>query len=978
MRRTFAFRFLAYCTIILIVDPRVAFGARSQGIDVSDYQGNLTQANWNSIRADGKDFAWTKATEGGSYTASTFVNNMNRGTAAGVYMGAYHYARPDLNSATTDAAHFVAVAGPYLGSGYLRPMLDIEGSSFNLSTTDLSNWINTFCKYVTDRYGASADPLIYMSASRTVNEVNSSVTIHGLDVASYGSNAVDPPVPTGNPSTGVWPTWAFWQYGSQGRVAGIGGGTANVDLDVANGDINFVRQFLIGPPTPALFQQFDVNNTTAGSGVTAGGSYTWEAAKFSSSSAGIDPVAWNEGNSLRLAAGTDAAASNYTITANSNHTVAGMMLQANGGGTVTIDGPGVLSLPSGDQDFYVNASTQNLRIQATLGGSGKLVWQGSGSGSGNQSGGSLYLLGNNTYTGGTALNAGSGVNFNNDHSFGTGRITWGQTGGTATQYVLANDVATAPVTLANPVTTQAGSTLIYVGPAAAPVTFTGAWTLPSGTSTLSIGNASHTSSKMTISGAMAGSGGALTKSGVGTLVLSGANTYTGGTTITAGILQLGGGGTTGKLSTTGSIVNNSSLVFNRANAVTQGIDFTSSAISGAGTLTQAGSGTLTLSAANTYTGKTFINDGILSISSDANLGAAPGSAVADQLTFTGGTLQVTASFTMNTNRGITLTTPGGAISTTGGNMTLGGVMAGAGTLTKLGADTLTLTGANTYTGTTTITAGTLQLGSGNTTGRLSTASAIVDNATLIFNRSNTVTQGVDFSGSPISGTGSLMQSGSGNLILNAANSYGATTVHTGMLTVAGASARLGSGAVTVEGTTPGTALAIASGVGNAIDDNATLTLAGGGAPNVADQGYASLGAGVTEFVGSLILGSNTQPLGLTYGSSVSGAIVQSDEYFSGTGIVWVGLPGDFNGNGSVDNSDYIVWRKNPSTFGGNTGYNLWRSNFGATTHGSGSSLSQTAVPEPSAAFLTLICGLLVAATSRRQKNSRSPFESREL
>src|SRR4051794_36165655 len=559
MRRTIAFRLFVYCAIVVVAHPRLAFAVRSAGIDVSDYQGDLTQANWNSIHADAKDFAWTKATEGGGFTATTFTNNMNRGTAAGVYMGAYHYARPDLNSATTDAAHFVAVAGPYLGNGYLRPMLDIEGLSFNLSTTALSTWINDFCTYVTDRYGVGADPLIYIGASAAGSEVNSSVNIHGLDVAQWGSNSVDPAVPTGNPSTGVWNgNWAFWQYGSQGRVNGIGGGTANCDVDVANGDINYVRGFLIGgtlPPTS--FERFDANGVTAGSGITNNGSYTWEGTKFSSSGAGTDAATWNEGNFLRLAAGADAAANNYTITANSNHTFAGMMLQTDGGGTVTIGGTGVLSF-SGDQGFFVTASTQNLKLSAVLAGSGKLVWQGSGSGTLNQSGGSLFLLGNNTYTGGTALNAGSGVNFNNDHSFGTGRITWGYTGGTATQYVLANDVATGPVTLANLVTTQASATLIYVGPAAAPVTFTGAWTLPSGTSTLSIGNASHTSSKMTISGAMGGSGGALTKSGVGTLVLSGANTYDGTTTISAGTFQLGNGGTTGKLSTASAIVNNAS------------------------------------------------------------------------------------------------------------------------------------------------------------------------------------------------------------------------------------------------------------------------------------------------------------------------------------------------------------------------------------------------------------------------------------
>ncbi len=543
MHRRVARLLVLCCLNVLLVQGSKAWAAHAAGIDVSDFQGDMSQANWNSVFNAGKVFAWSKATEGGTFTATTFVNNMNRGTAAGIYMGAYHYAHPESNSAATDAAHFVAVAGPYLTNGHLRPMLDIEGNSFSLSTADLSTWINTFCTYVTDRYGMSADPMIYISGSPAGSEVNSSVTSHGLDVAQYPSSANDPPVPTGGPSsTGVWPTWNFWQYSSHGTTATVPGIQSTfVDLDVANGDLSYVQSLLIGGTAPPnLFQYFDANGTTAGSGIANNGSYTWEAAGFSSSSAGTDAAAWNEGNFLRLAAGTDAAASNYTITANSNHTAAGMMLQANGGGTVTINGPGVISIASGDQGFFVSASTQNLKINAVLGGSGKLVWQGSGSGTGNQPGGSLYLLGNNTYTGGTALNSGSGVNFSNDHSFGTGRITWGYTGGTATQYVLANDVATGPVTLANPVTTQAGSQLIYVGPAAAPTTFTGAWTMPSGTSRLTVGNTSHATAKMIISGNIGGSGGALTKDGNGTLVLSGANTYTGGTTLNAGTLSVSG------------------------------------------------------------------------------------------------------------------------------------------------------------------------------------------------------------------------------------------------------------------------------------------------------------------------------------------------------------------------------------------------------------------------------------------------------
>jgi autotransporter-associated beta strand protein len=95
----------------------------------------------------------------------------------------------------------------------------------------------------------------------------------------------------------------------------------------------------------------------------------------------------------------------------------------------------------------------------------------------------------------------------------------------------------------------------------------------------------------------------------------------------------------------------------------------------------------------------------------------------------------------------------------------------------------TFSGANTYSGATTVAAGTLQIGDGGTTGSLNAASAITNNATLAFNRSDAVTQGTDFA-TVVAGTGALVQAGSGSLVLSGTNTYtGATTISAGTLSV---------------------------------------------------------------------------------------------------------------------------------------------------------------------------------------------------
>jgi autotransporter-associated beta strand protein len=309
---------------------------------------------------------------------------------------------------------------------------------------------------------------------------------------------------------------------------------------------------------------------------------------------------------------------------------------------------------------------------------------------------------------------------------------------------------------------------------------------------------------LTLAAAVFGAG-RLSKAGPGTLILTGSNTYTGGTTITGGTLQLGDGGTSGSI--VGNITNDGTFAINRSDTFTFG-----GVISGTGAFAQVGLGTTILTAANTYSGGTVINNGVLAVAADANLGAATGG-----LSFGGGTLQFLSGFT--SNRAVTLNTGGGTVDTNGNSATLGGSISGSGAFTKIGGGPLTLSGTSSYSGATAVNAGTLQAGAVNTFAPGS-AFTVASGATLnlaSFNQtigslagagsvalgSATLTSGTDntsttFSGT-ISGTGGLTKIGSGTLTLSGANSYsGGTTLAAGTLSLANNQA-LGSGPLTTTG-----------------------------------------------------------------------------------------------------------------------------------------------------------------------------------
>jgi autotransporter-associated beta strand protein len=235
---------------------------------------------------------------------------------------------------------------------------------------------------------------------------------------------------------------------------------------------------------------------------------------------------------------------------------------------------------------------------------------------------------------------------------------------------------------------------------------------------------------LTLSGNISETGGAgasFVNNGAGSITLSGTNTYTGTTVLNAGTLQFftqSNLGTTGNLDInggtlqwgTGAIADisaNGALVTVDVNGATLDTNGNNVTIAnpignnGTGQLTKAGSGILTLSAVNTYTGGTDITGGEINFSANTAFGPNP------NITFDGGGIQWANGSNIDisaTNNLIFNST--GVLDTNGNNVTLATPIGGNGTggFTKTGNGILILTANNTYLGTTGINGGTLEIG----------------------------------------------------------------------------------------------------------------------------------------------------------------------------------------------------------------------------------------------------------------------------
>ncbi len=676
-----------------------------------------------------------------------------------------------------------------------------------------------------------------------------------------------------------------------------------------------------------------------------------------------------------------------------------------GGGVLTLGGDvtgsasaasasisGNLAL-GGDRTFSVadGAAAQDMIISAVISGAGKTVTK-SGAGTLTFSGGSA-----NTYSGATTvadgvleLNKTAGVN-----ALG-GSITVGDDTGAAnsavTRWLAANQFSTSTAVtivadgrldLNNFAQTIGGLTMTA-----------GSVTTGSGTLTLGgdvVGNASAASATisgnlafggdrtfaiadgfaaqdMIISALISGAGNILTKSGTGTLTLSGSsgNTYNGNTFVTGGTLELNktaGMNAFGGILTVGSGTGAADSVVVRWLASDQIIDTQGVTVRSDGWLDLNNQseriGTLAMTAGRVTTGT-----GLLTLGGTVTSFASATSAT------------ISGNLNLGANRTFNIANGSAAV-----DMNISAAISGGFNLIKSGAGTLALSGANTYGGSTTINAGTLQLGASNALPDTSALS--VSGGTLDLQSHNDTVGAVTLSGGgAIIGTGTLtstatytLQNGSASATLAGAGAVTKTTASTVTLTGAntlsgdvtvGAGtlilANSGSGALgavnTVTVNAGGTLLL---GADNQINNAAPVNLGGGtfAKGNFAEGGASAAGVGALTLTAAGSI--------LDFGSSTVGVLNFANFIANGFMLTinnWTGTP-ETVGNGS---SDRLIFASNQSSNLGSFGFTGF--DGGAMQFDLGNGFFEIVpvnpIPEPSTYVGGLLTLLLLGYSQRRR------------
>lgn len=204
---------------------------------MSSYQGSAV--DWPTAKNNGIVFAWAKATEGLTVNDADFSINMANAKSAGVLIGAYHFAHPELHAPSDEVTHFWGIAGNYIANGgsYLQPMLDYEVFTGMVGATSDTDWANQWFTGISNNAaakGVTVKPLIYVSACNACN-YDSGAAGWIPWIASYNGQSAQ----TGTPwntctSCEKWGsgTWTLWQYTDSAPLANA---AQNADGDVFNG-----------------------------------------------------------------------------------------------------------------------------------------------------------------------------------------------------------------------------------------------------------------------------------------------------------------------------------------------------------------------------------------------------------------------------------------------------------------------------------------------------------------------------------------------------------------------------------------------------------------------------------------------------------------------------------------------------------------------------------------------------------------------
>lgn len=432
-----------------------------------------------------------------------------------------------------------------------------------------------------------------------------------------------------------------------------------------------------------------------------------------------------------------------------------------------------------------------------------------------------------------------------------------------------------------------------------------------------------TASSYTFSGSGAITAGSLTVDGTGVVTLANSgNSYSGATQVLAGTLRLTGNASA--MVSPITVANGARLSLDATNLGTLG---SSLSIAGNG----GGNGAIHVAAGRTanITGNVTLASSTAAIHADTNASA----------TFQGSFNGAANNARLNLQ------------AATGANLTLqGNVSLAAGGITKQGNGTSTLAGSLSYSGATFVDQGTLRLtGSGLMGGAFHVAQA----ATLEL----AGTHQFQFS-ARLTGTGLV----NGDVAMPgtiAPGNHPTSGTGLGRLTLANNLNLSGTSLLTIDlgGTQGGQSYDVLT-IGGEANLNGALevSLFGGFSPALGNSFEVLYAAGG-------IFGQFNDVVLPTLSSQLAWSLVYSN--FAVLLQVVASnanpLPGDYNNDGIVDTADYLLWRKNPASFGGDpAGYNTWHANFGATAGGGAAELRSAAVPEPSGLALLMLAALWYA------------------